>query len=353
MIQSAAPQTSIATPDFLSPGHRFGVSVAPRWFRALIALLVVGLASAGPAAAASGTTTGNGGAALSPPHTAQYGVGETFATYTDFSRRIWIPGRGPEPRQLETIVRYPAQVKSSGVDTRSAAPARSDGPFPLIVFAHGFDITPTPYAALLRAWASAGYVVAAPIFPLTNPGAPGGPNESDLVNQPADMSFVITRLLAASASSEGILSGLIDPHQIAVAGQSDGGSTALAVAYNRHYFDRRIDAAMILSGAMIPGLGGYDFPAPSPPMLAVQGTGDTVNAPVSTYHFFGLARRPKFLLSLLDAPHLGPYTNEQPQLGIVERVTVAFLDRFLKHLRGAGRRVWSAGTVRGLATIGS
>jgi fermentation-respiration switch protein FrsA (DUF1100 family) len=194
-------------------------------------------------------------------------------------------------------------------------------------------------------------VVAAPIFPLTNPNAPGGPDEADLVNQPVDMSFVISRVLAAAASGHGRLAGLIDPHRIAVTGQSDGGSTALAVAYNQHYFDRRIGAAMILSGAMIPGIGGYDFPSPSPPMLAVQGTGDTVNAPVSTYHFFGLARRPKLLLSLLGAPHLGPYTNEQPQLRIVERVTTAFLDRFLKHVRGAGRRMWRTGEVPGVATL--
>jgi hypothetical protein len=222
-----------------------------------------------------------------------------------------------------------------------------------VVFAHGFNITPAPYAPLLRAWARAGYVVAAPIFPLTNANAPGGPNESDLINQPADMSFVISRMLAAAASRRGILAGLITPRRIAVAGQSDGGSTALAVAYNQHYFDRRIRAAMILSGAMIPGLGGYDFPVPSPPLLATQGTADTVNAPVSTYHFFGLARRPKFLLSLLGAPHLGPYTNEQPQLGIVERVTIAFLDHFLKRRPGAGWRVWKAGNVAGLARLSS
>lgn len=317
-------------------------------------LLLVGLglalALAGSAAAASGTPSANGGAGLGPSTSrAGFGVGEIVVTYTDFSRRMSIPGRAPEPRELTTIIRYPAAIKRSRVDVTNAPPAK--GPFPLVVFAHGFDITPTPYAALLQAWARAGYVVAAPIFPLTNPTAPGGPNESDLVNQPADVSFVISRMLAASAGHGGTLAGLIDRRRIAVTGQSDGGSTALAAAYNQHDFDRRIGAAMILSGAMIPGLGGYDFPSPSPPLLAVQGTGDTVNAPASTYHFFGLAHHPKFLLSLLGAPHLGPYTNEQPQLGIVERATVAFLDHFLKHLRGAGWRLWSAGTVPGLATL--
>ncbi len=62
---------------------------------------------------------------------------------------------------------------------------------------------------------------------------PGGPDESDLVNQPADMRFVISRMLAASSAGSGPLAGLIDPTQIAVTGQSDGGDTALAVAYDR------------------------------------------------------------------------------------------------------------------------
>ena len=315
---------------------------------ALLPLTVVLLALAATPAYAAG----NGGASLGPRATVHhYGVGEIVVTYTDPTRRMWIPGRGAEPRELETIIRYPTATDEGRADVMNAPPAQTGGPFPLVVFAEGFNITPAPYAALLQSWVRAGYVVAAPIFPLTNPNAVGGPNESDLVNQPTDMSFVITKLLAAAAGHRGILAGLIDSRRVAVSGQSDGGSTALAAAYDQNYFDRRIDAAMIFSGAMIPGVGGYDFPTPSPPMLAVQGTGDAVNNPASTYHFFGLARRPKFLLSLLGAPHLGPYTNEQPQLGIVERVTTAFLNHFLKHMKGAGWRMWSAGDVPGLATL--
>ena len=187
-------------------------------------------------------------------------VGERTVTLVDRSRTIVIPGRGREPRTLVTVVRYPLHAR---------------GPFPLVVFGHGFAVTPRPYAPLLTAWARAGFVVAAPIFPLENAHAPGGPDEStDLINQPRDMSFVITRMLRAGAARHGFLAGLIDPRQIAVAGQSDGGETALAVAYDRHFIDRRVAAAVILSGAEIPGVGGFDFPSPSPPLLASQGTAD-------------------------------------------------------------------------------
>lgn len=269
----------------------------------------------------------------------------------DTSRTIELPNGTSEPRTLYTEVRYPALGASGATDLLDAPAARADGPFPLIVFGHGFAVTPALYARLLQSWAHAGFVVAAPVFPLENADAPGGPDESDLVNQPADMSFVISRMLAASGASSGPFAGLIDPARIAVAGQSDGGDTALAVAYNSHYRDPRVDAAVILSGAEIPGVGGFTFPPGSPPLLATQGTADTVNLPSATNAFFDAARRPKYLLSLIGAEHLPPYSSEQPQLSIVERVTIAFLDGYLEHKPRALARIVSLGSVPGTASI--
>jgi len=96
-----------------------------------------------------------------------------------------IPGpTGPVRRSFPTIVRYP-------IATGLGQPV---GPFPLIVFGHGFAVTPQPYSLLLDAWTKAGYVVAAPVFPLENANAPGGPDERDLSNQPGDMSLVLSWL---------------------------------------------------------------------------------------------------------------------------------------------------------------
>lgn len=300
----------------------------------------------GPAAGRTG-----GVAPGEPMGSSSFAVGEIVVAYTDPSRRLRLPGGRRVARTLVTVIRYPAEGNPARVDVRGAPPARARGPFPLIVFGHGFGVTPAPYAPLLRAWARAGYVVAAPIFPLTNANAPGGPDESDLVNQPTDMSFVITRMLAASAKPRGILAGLIDPAAVAVSGQSDGGSTALAAAYNSHYLDHRIGAAVILAGARIPGVHGYDFAAPGPPLLAVQGTADVVNVPKSTSIYYRRARAPKFLLSLLGAGHFAPYTDEQPQLGIVERVSTAFLNRYLKRLPAARAQMREAGNVPHVARL--
>jgi dienelactone hydrolase len=249
----------------------------------------------------------------------------------DGTRRIRLPGGRRVPRPVKTYLWYP--------------PARDGrGPFPLVVFGHGFATTPFTYRRLLRAWARAGYVVAAPLFPLENAHAPGGPDESDLVNQPRDMSFVISKLLAASADSSSRFHGFVDPARIAVAGQSDGAETAFATAYERPWRDRRVRAAVILSGAEL----GWHVPLESDavPLLAVQGTADRINPPVYTLDLFHAVGRPKFLVLLRLAGHLGPYTVPGARLAAVERVSIAFLDHYL----GGGRLGAIAHAVRGLRT---
>jgi len=141
-----------------------------------------------------------------------FAVGKIVVRFIDTRRLVHFPRRRPQPRPLVTVILYPAIGDPSRVDGLASPPARSSGPFPLVVFGHGLDSTPDVYARMLEAWARAGYVVAAPIFPLSNANAPGGADESDIINQPADMSFVITRILAASVADHGLLSRLVDPH---------------------------------------------------------------------------------------------------------------------------------------------
>lgn len=165
------------------------------------------------------------------------------------------------------------------------------------------------------------------------------------------MKFVISEMEAANASTEQPLSGLIDTEEIAVAGHSDGGDTALSLAYDERFRDPEVKAAVILSGAFIPALGPFTFPTEGPPLLATQGTDDEINWPYSTAEYFDAAHPPKYLLELLGAKHLEPYTYEQPYLGIVERVTIDFLNHYLKRQRGSLRRMLSAGKAPGKATL--
>ena len=81
-------------------------------------------------------------------------------------------------------MRYPIDGPASTAEGAGAVPSRTGGPFPLIVFGTGYDSSPAVYAALLHAWASAGYVVAAPAFPRATAGGPL--DENDLDHQPGD-----------------------------------------------------------------------------------------------------------------------------------------------------------------------
>jgi dienelactone hydrolase len=112
---------------------------------------------------------------------------------------------------------------------------------------------------------------------------------------------------------------LIDPRAIAVSGQSDGGETALAVAF----LDRRVRAAVILSGAQIPHTGPLRFAERSSPMLATQGTGDVVNPPNLTDALFGRARRPK----------ISPDADRRAASGSVHDPAAAARDRRAGHDR--------------------
>jgi dienelactone hydrolase len=337
-------------------------SVARRWcpggvahatLAAVIVLVFVNVALVAVARAqlrpppvrARGVSTGG-----QAPPAALPAVGLRVLRFVDRSRPIRRKGGRSEPRTLVTYVRYPALGAPGATDVPDAMPASSDGPYPLIVFGHGFAVTPRPYARLLQSWARAGYVVAAPVFPLGSAGAPGGPDEADVINQPSDVSFVISSMLALSLPGAGPLANLVDPTQVAVAGHSDGAETALAVAYSRRFRDRRVGAAVILSGAEMGGVGGYSF-TNGPPLLAAQGTDDTFNDPKYTLAYFKRARRPKFLLRLIGAGHLPPYSYQQPQLAVVERVTIAFLNTYLKRRPGSLRQMISLGAVAGTSSL--
>lgn len=307
----------------------------------LVALLALGgCASADGDRGPDGPARADPSARASPPPV-RLVVRKRVLVLTDRSRTVRRRDGSEAVRRLVTVVRYPGH--------EGGAPDRRR--LPLIVFAHGYALTPQRYRALLYAWARAGYVVAAPVLPGENAAAPGGPNRADLLNQPADLRFVVARLLASSARSEGALAGAIDPARIAVAGHSDGGDTALAVAYDGRFRSRRVGAAVILAGADLPGIAPFAFPAGGPPLLAVQGGADAVNPPAATDAFYRRAPAPRLRLDLPGAGHFGPYMSQQPQLGVIERVTTAFLDRALKGAPVSRRRLLRLGRRAGVAAL--
>ena len=153
----------------------------------------------------------------------------------DQSRTTSVNGdyAGSAQRTLEVHVWAPKSVKNK---------------FPLIIYSHGFVSTWRGGAYLAEHLASRGYVVAAPNFPLTNWYAPGGPNITDIVNQPGDVSFIIDTILKQSSSEHHRLFELIDSKNIGVVGLSLGGLTSTLLGFHPKWRDERVGAVLSIAG---------------------------------------------------------------------------------------------------------
>ncbi len=260
-------------------------------------------------------------AAAPTPHPAgslgDYHVSRRFFTFTE--RR----GGDLGSRVLIVDVRYP------DAGSAAAAGASAANSFPLLVFAPGYRQCGANYGDLLQEWASAGYVVAAVNFPRTNCHV-ASPDESDLVNQPADLAFVARQLHQLSSRPGGPLAGLVSASRVGIAGQSDGGDTVAAMAAMSCCRYPGLRAVIVLAGAEWPAFSGTWFGAPTAPMLFVQGTADTINPPAASLQMYQADHSGfRYYLRLTGADHLAPFEGDGTPEPIVAQVTIAFLDHYL------------------------
>jgi dienelactone hydrolase len=274
-------------------------------------------------------------------------VGVTTLTFVDTSRPTAANGScaALRSRTLPTTVYYPAAAGTATSEPQpDAAPDTTHGPYPLIVFAHGYSTTAESYQDLLAHWASAGYVVAAPTFPLSSATSPCGAIAGDVVNQPKDMSFVITSVLDASRAQAVPLAGLVDAQHIGAAGHSNGAITIYGLVGNTALRDKRVDAAAILAGtAQKYPEGKYDL-AHLPPVLFVHGTDDALVPYGAGQSGFNSARGPKGLLSITNGDH------ESSASAVVQPATTDFFDAYLRGDTAARDRLSSDQTA-GVSTM--
>ena len=181
--------------------------------RGALVLLVVAAAMAACAAAAGDTHFGAAASRAAVGHAAghalakepaAFGVGLATATWTDphGTTENFYEGTTTAGRVLEVEILYPTLAAKARAVKPWAAPAYRYGPYPVIVFAHGYAVDPNTYRALLVSWVAAGYVVVAPFFPDTSLAAVeaqhGVDTEYDIFNQPGDVAFVVSQLVAAA-----------------------------------------------------------------------------------------------------------------------------------------------------------
>ena len=246
-------------------------------------------------------------------------------------------------RFVDTSRSTPRTPTAPGVDRRVLDttiwfPAEGSGPLPLIVLAHGLNGHPHMLDELSEAWARAGYVVAAPRFPRANTDANGKAVLADAAEYPADVSFVITELLAiGDAGSPAELRGRIDPQHLGVAGISLGGMAVYGLISNTCCRDGRIDAAILMS-AVRPAFPKGVYVRQDVPVMLVHGDADT-GYRYSRQAYPELAP-PKWFVTLKGGRHGPPFEDEPDDFdGFVQHVTTAFWDRYLREQNPAANRI--------------
>ena len=237
-------------------------------------------------------------------------------TLTDGTR----PTLGADGAEISPSRRLPTTIH---------LPDHGDGPFPLIVHAHGNEGSPEKFRNLLRHWADAGFVVAAPELPLTHEGYPGGTVVGDYVNQPADMSFVIDEVLALSDDPDSPLHGLVDESRIGASGLSLGGATVHALGFHTCCIDERVDAIEMLAGFRL-GFPTGEYTRNDVPLLIAHGTSDPIFAYDAARQTFDEASSPVVLATLEGAGHAEAFEDpDDAHDALVRTVTTRFWQAYL------------------------
>ena len=220
-----------------------------------------------------------------------------------------------------TVARSPLPARPGRVlSTRVWLPT-APGPWPLVVFGHGFAVQGSTYEGLLRAIAAEGFVVAAPDFPGSTSAASGAPNELDVREEPCDLLFVAHHLQEAGRGG-GPLAGDVAGGRVALAGQSDGATAAAFAALSDPVGacgGPPVAAVVAFSSNPVPRRAGADAA-----VLAITGSADAVNPPSHTRALYEEAPASAYLLTSLGDGHLAPSTDS-PHHTEIAMVVVDFL----------------------------
>ncbi len=195
---------------------------------------------------------------------------------------------GPHGVQVIDNHRLPADPGQRSLRARIAYPDGA-GPFPLVVYSHGFNCYRESYSGLTDHWASHGYVAVLPEHP-DCPTAEAGMSPGDIRNllyiRISDVARVLEALFAPDQEIPG-LSDRIDWERKAVAGHSLGGMVA-QITWGQPLKDLHstdnvsyalgFDAAVVMSGVgQMPQMADGSFNQIRGPVMVTGGTLDLGN----------------------------------------------------------------------------
>ena len=202
----------------------------------------------------------------------------------------------------------PASERSAptrALPTELYLPATTE-PRPLILFAHGYGGDPSKFTQLFGHWADAGFVVAAPKFPITYTGADsvGLTRAGDLGEQPADLAYVLDQILAGKYRDR------IDTQRIGAAGLSLGGGTIWGFIADPCCVDQRIVAAIVMDGNPF-GYQNVEQLATQMPLLVYHADQDPALPFESAYQSYTAAGAPKWFITIFGALHAQPFEDSE------------------------------------------
>lgn len=248
-----------------------------------------------------------------------FDVGVTTLELPDRTVEVWYPADPDDVEGLDPAVFYIRDDIPETFDAflpedlnppyesnayRDAVPS-SEGPFPLVLFSHGFAGFPTTSTGLVDHWASWGFVVAAPEHIErgleSRLGADVGSDKTDS----EVLREVVDLLAAESERPDALLEGVVSTEEIAATGHSAGGDAAIA-------FGGEPDVATYipLAGAA-GGSEGTDpaMEAPDTPSLFLAGAIDGIVPPEATREAYERSDGPRRLVVIDGVGHLNAFTE--------------------------------------------
>jgi len=191
------------------------------------------------------------------------------------------------------------------IDAHIGADPATDGPYPVVLFSHGYAGFPEQSADLVTHLASWGFVVIAPdhversLSGLLGTASQGVEKRED----PDVLSASLDAAIADAEADDSPLHDLMDLDEVAVTGHSAGASAAYLTASS----DDRVKAFISYSvGTGRPDESGKvaERPVPDVPGMVMLGTADGIIEPERSVEVYDGMQPPKYLVEIEGAGHL-------------------------------------------------
>jgi dienelactone hydrolase len=191
------------------------------------------------------------------------------------------------------------------LDAHPGADPAADGPYPVVLFSHGYAGFPEQSADLTSQLASWGFVVVAPdhversLSGLLGTAAAG----VDPLEDPAVLTASLDAAAADAERAGSPLQDLLDLENVAVVGHSAGARAAYLTATA----DERVDAFIAYSVGLTGGPdAGAVEPPPTPdvPGMVMIGEADGIIPADTSRAVYDAMAAPKHLVEIADAGHL-------------------------------------------------